>query len=84
MPSSSGVPNERAACNAGASGSSVVEHQTTPHTLRMCSSSGNGGAGGTVRNAKKPQSSSGASPMKSRYQPSTSAVSSMARARAPP
>ena len=53
MPSSSGVPNERASRSA-ADSSSPASDQTTPHTLRRCSSSGNGGPGGMVRNAKKP------------------------------
>src|SRR5581483_4425118 len=39
----------------------------TPHIFCRCSSSGNGGAGGTVRNAKNPFSSRGADGMNSRY-----------------
>ena len=47
---------------------SPVQHQITAATFCICSSSGNGGAGGTVRKAKKPPSSSGAFRMNSRYQ----------------
>ena len=43
-----------------------------PHIFCTCSCSGKGGAGGTVRKAKKPLMSSGASVMNSRYQRSTS------------
>src|SRR5882724_6513042 len=48
---------------------------TTPHIFFMCRCSGNGGAGGTVRKAKKPVRSSGAVGMRSRYHFITSAVS---------
>ena len=65
--------NASSACSAG-----PVQHQITAATFCRCSSSGNGGAGGTLRNAKKPPSSSGALPMKSRYHASTSAESSIA------
>ena len=52
---------------AFAASSSVPTYaHTTPHTLRMWSSSGNGGAGGTVANAKKPFSSRGAAGRNSR------------------
>ena len=43
----------------------------------MCSGSGNGGPGGTVRNAKKPVSSSGCAGRNSRYHASTSAAASI-------
>jgi hypothetical protein len=75
MPSSSGFPNARASFNAADSTSPACVH-ATPQTGRMCSSSGNGGPGGMVMNAKKPPSSSGAAGRKSRYQRRTSALSS--------
>ena len=63
-PSSSGGPNSRAGRRASSACSmSPVQHHTTPHTWRMCSSGGNGSPGGTVRKAKKPFTSSGASAM---------------------
>src|SRR5881394_3851838 len=49
--------------------------QTTPHIFFMCKCYGNGGAGGTVRKAKKPFRSSGAEGIRSRYHFITSAVS---------
>src|SRR5881398_2743763 len=49
--------------------------QTTPHIFFMCRSSGKGGAGGTVRNAKKPFKSSGAPGISSRYHFMTSVAS---------
>ncbi len=50
----------------------------------MCSSSGNGGAGGTVRNAKNPLRSSGASGRNSRYQLRISAARSSENRVGPP
>ena len=64
--SGSGTASSSGFIAAFASCSSPVWHQTIPHTLRMWISSGNGGAGGTVWNAKKPFSSRGASGRNSR------------------
>src|SRR4029453_5686991 len=49
--------------------------QTTPHIFFMCRCSGKGGAGGTVRKAKKPFKSSGAVGIRLRYHFMTSAGS---------
>ena len=74
MPSSSGLPNERASRRASES-SSPAYVQAIPQTVRRCSSSGNGGPGGTPRKAKKPPSWRGWAGMNSRYQRNTSAAS---------
>src|SRR3954453_14891452 len=87
-PSSNRPGCDRASASASSAWSAgPVQHQTTAATFCRCSSSGNGGGGGpwgrgkgrrggTLRKAKKPPSSSGASRMKSRYHLSRSAASS--------
>ncbi len=65
--STAGGPNLRsAATTSPALAWGPVYAATTPHIVVLCSSTGNGGPGGTFRNAKKPLKSSGAEFMKSR------------------
>src|SRR4051812_50227696 len=65
IPSSSGLPKARASRSASDSSSPDCV-QATPHTLRRCSSSGNGGAGGTGADRKKTPHPSGAGGRKAR------------------
>ena len=58
--SGSGSASSSGAIAAAASASEPTWHHTTPHTLRVWSASGNGGAGGTAPTRKKPLRSRGA------------------------
>jgi hypothetical protein len=63
---------------SAAASSEASTHHTIPHTLRRWISSGKGGAGGTVWNAKKAQTLRGAEGSHSRYAAKSSSASSNA------
>src|SRR5437667_10570681 len=67
IPSSTGCSPRASAKEPSASSGAPDQHHTTAHIFCRWSSSGNGGPGGTVRNAKNPFSSSGAFEMNSLY-----------------
>ena len=81
----SGVPTASiGAIACSASSSEPTMHQTTMHAFRRWISSGNGGPGGTVWNAKNPVALRERVGRNSRYAESTSSVCSSGHSVGPP